>query len=502
MTGSTTASTTATSLAAALILKSRGPDTVDDRPRFLSEADCRDLLRRLARVATGGGVTTVIVNSHWRGGTRWGRNQVTTSSEVNTNDILVVRNVNGAAGWEWINDTTDVALVASARRAERLVTLNAERPNFDLVAELPLEPAAGLALFSNATYQLTAAARAAAALKSIGQAKTAGLLSAGYIEVAAVGIGAFDTLGRVRYFPYTQARYSVTVRTPTGNGSGWAGIDHHDWGKIDAATLTATALDKCLKSQNPVRVEPGRYTTILEPQAVGDFVGQLFLCWPDAMARSTNGQRNLGPFFLSEGRTKLGLEIVDERITIRTNPSDPDLGYPPFDPFGNEFWNDPFVFPVYHPTTWIERGVLTELAYDRTYAISTLRKNTGLPDPRSFHMSGGDTTIEEMIATTKRGLLVTRFDQIMLLDLTSQLYRGYTRDGLWLIEDGKISKPVKNLAFTESVLFALNRVDSLGVPQRVFHPGEFLPAQPIPQPVVVPPLKISDFSFTSLSDAV
>jgi predicted Zn-dependent protease len=130
-------------------------------------------------------------------------------------------------------------------------------------------------------------------------------------------------------------------------------------------------------------------------------------------------------------------------------------------------------------------------------------KNDGLPNAGAFRMSGGETSVEEMIATTKRGLLVTRFDLLTDLDVKSLLVRGFTRDGLWLIENGKISKPVKNMVFTESILFALNNVEQFGVPQRVFHPpgyGRWDVRRP--QPVVVPPLKIRDFSFTSLCDAV
>jgi predicted Zn-dependent protease len=149
---------------------------------------------------------------------------------------------------------------------------------------------------------------------------------------------------------------------------------------------------------------------------------------------------------------------------------------------------------------WIEHGVLTHLAYGREMAISK-GENLGRPNSGAFRMSGGTTTIEEMIATTKRGILVTRFDTPTLLHFTSQLYRGYTRDGLWLIENGRISHPIKNLAFTESILFALNNVEQLGVPQRVFRGG---PAEPfdVPTPAIVPPLKIRDFSFTALTDAV
>ncbi|HXC25317.1 MAG TPA: metallopeptidase TldD-related protein, partial [Gemmatimonadaceae bacterium] len=109
--------------------------------------------------------------------------------------------------------------------------------------------------------------------------------------------------------------------------------------------------------------------------------------------------------------------------------------------------------------------------------------------------------LDEMIAATTRGLLVTRFDGVILLNSQSQLYRGYTRDGLWLIERGKISKAVKNLVFTESVIFALNNVEQVGVPQRVFHPKDDS-IRTIPQPVIVPPLKVKDFSFTALTSAI
>jgi predicted Zn-dependent protease len=183
------------------------------------------------------------------------------------------------------------------------------------------------------------------------------------------------------------------------------------------------------------------------------------------------------------GTTRIGEKIFDERITISSDPMDPDLGYAPFSFDGD----------VYNPVVWFDKGVLKELAYTRPYAVRRLRLNSGLPNSGAFRMTGGTTTIDEMIATTKRGLLVTRLWDVHLLDIKSMLMTGYTRDGLWLVENGKISKPVKNFRFTESPLFVFNRVDQLGVPQRVFHPDA---------PVVVPPVKVRDFSFTALADAV
>lgn len=475
-----------------------------DRPQFFSEADCHDLITRLARFSSGGGHTHVTVLSIWTGNVRWARNQVSTSGEIQDNKITVVRSINGAQSYVELNDTTDAALVAAARRAERFARMRQESPNDELLVRRPLELATTPRLFSDATYQLDADHRAAAALSLAKTAQEAGMLSAGYIEVSAVGMGVMDTLGRFRYFPYTQARYSVTVRDPQGTGSGWAGVDHYDWAKIDGAKITAIALEKCLKARNPVRVEPGRYTVVLEPQAVGDLVGQLFTGWPPPIDRDSS-EDPMGPFFKKMmgplGFAKFGERIMDARITIDSDPMDPELGIPPFSTEQPRWHYDQFILPVYHAVTWIERGVLVNLAYDRDYAITKLGRPQGAPNSGAFRMSGGDTSIEEMIATTKRGLLVTRFDRVILGNYSSQLYRGFTRDGLWLIENGKITHPAQNLVFTESPLFVLNQIEQLGPPQRIYHPNK-APEWGIPQPAIVPPLKVSDFSFTALSDAV
>lgn len=474
------------------------------RPGFLSEADCHDVASRLTKMAKGGGYTVVSIKSSWTGNVRWARNQISTSGEVLNHAISVGRTVNGAGNeFVWVNDTDDATLVAATRRAERLAALARETPQSDLVAERPLEAAPMPPLFSDATYNLDARRRSQAAHDLASSAIAAGMLSAGYVEVSGHSEALIDSLGRARYFRYTSAQYSVTVRDPKGTGSGWAGVDWYDWNKIDGAGLSKIALQKCLDSRNPVRVEPGRYTAILEPQAVGDFVSIMM----GAMDRLSNEGSPPGPFTKMEDptthivHTQLGEKIVDERITVSSDPMDPGAGFPGFDNgYGVDGVGDPFITDVYHPTTWIERGVLKTLAYSRDYAIQQLNLGTGASMNGGFRMSGGTTSIAEMIATTKRGVLVTRFDRMRTLDRRSLLSTGYTRDGLWFIENGKVTHPIKNLVFTESPLFVLNKVEQLGVPQRIYHPGVSVGANPAP--IVVPPLKVSDFSFTSLTDAV
>ena len=480
--------------------------STDERPRFLSEADCHVVAGQLTRAARGGGYTVVSIQSRWTGNVRWARNQVSTSGEVLDHTISIGRTVNGSGNrMVWVNDIDDATLVAAVRRAERLAAMGLEQPQSDLVDSLPLEPSLAPTLFSDTTYDLDAGRRSEAARTLAQSAVDAGMYSAGYVEVAAQSQALIDTLGRSRYFQHTAAQYSVTVRDPKGVGSGWAGVDWYDWRKIDGVALSKLALQKCLDSRNPVALEPGRYTTILEPQAVCDFVSRLVLAMGERVYNE--GQSEPGPFTKSQdpvtalATTKLGDQIFDERISITTDPMDPELGFPPFNVgYAIDGQGDPFTNTVYHPATWVEHGVLRNLGYYRDYAIDMLGQPNGLPLEGAFRMSGGTTSLEEMITTTKRGLLVTRFDRLQLLNMRSQLYTGYTRDGLWLIENGKISKPVKNFAFTESPLFALNKVEQIGTVQRVFHPGASY--APIPAPVIVPALKIRDFSFTALIDAV
>jgi len=187
------------------------------------------------------------------------------------------------------------------------------------------------------------------------------------------------------------------------------------------------------------------------------------------------------------GMSKIGMRVLDSRMSIISNPMDPRGGYLPFNVWSGE---------PYYPTTWIDRGVLRTLAYPKDYALSRLGKNYPCLNPRSWHISGGPTSVDEMIAGTTRGLLVTRFFNVRVTDAPSATCTGYTRDGLWLIEHGKISKPVQNFRFTESPLFAFNNVEQLGPEVRVYSGETYDLAW------IAPTAKVLDFNFTQLSNAV
>jgi predicted Zn-dependent protease len=449
--------------------------------RFLSREECLALLARADGFKKGGGSTGLSIESTWVGNLRWARNRIISSGDVRNNDIWLSRTIRGARSEVILNEFHDAPVHAAVRRAERLLQLESEMPT-DRPADRPPRPHLRPTIWSDTTYGLDAEHRAEAMRPLIDPVIKAGMFAAGYIEVSAQGRTVLNSEGRTMYYPYTKAQYSVTVRDPQGTGSGWAGVDSYDWEKIDADRLSEIALDKCLRSRNPVAVEPGRYTAILEPQAVCDLCSPMIE--PRFIDRLRAEQRTVsGPYSQGNAMSRIGQQMIDPRISITADPMDPEIGVPPFDRLGS----------VYSPVTWFENGVLKNLAYMREYAIRTLGTDIELPPSGAYRMSGGNTSIAEMIRTTKRGLLVTRFSDIAVLDEESLLMTGFTRDGLWLIENGQISKPVKNFRITESPLFALNNVEQLGVPQRVFHPLA---------PVVVPPLKVRDFSFTSLVDAV
>src|SRR5690606_23536174 len=233
--------------------------------------------------------------------------------------------------------------------------------------------------------------------------------------------------GLFAYHRSTSANYTLTVRTADGSGSGWAGADHPDWSRIDFEAVSKRALEKARASRGPVAIEPGRYTVILEPQAVGDLV-QLIGGYADA--RSADEGRS--PFSKQGGGNRIGEKIVDERVTILSDPSDAQLLSQPFDGEG---------FPL-GKQVWIERGVLKKLYYSRFWAQKKDKVATGAP--QSIKLQGGSSSLDDMISATERGVLVTRLWYLREVDPRTILYTGLTRDGTFLVENGKISKSIRN----------------------------------------------------------
>jgi predicted Zn-dependent protease len=471
--------------------------------RILSRQECDAIWERVRGFARGDGELSLWIGGFWAGELRWARNRVSLASDRRELQVAVTRVVGGHAAEAYLNQLDDASLKAAVEYAERLAKLVGRESRWDFVTPPPAFEYPEPAIWSDATRDLATEARAQVARRTTDTAEGDGLAAAGYLQVQAHANAFFtDDRGaehatrfhRSSYSQYTSAQCSTTVRDSKGSGSGWAGLTSYDWSAIDYGALAERAHRKAVTSRNPVAIEPGRYTVILEPQAVHDLVS--FLIASLGRRGPEHYGTGGGPFRLGQdhalelGRSKLGLKVVDERITIGQDPMDPLLGVIPWD-------GTPHRAP-HRAITWIDRGKLTALDDEtRDYALQTRNEHLPRVNSHAFRMSGGETSVEEMIKTTKRGLLVTRFSNARMLDPNSLVATGVTRDGLWLIENGQISKAVKNLRFTESPLFVLNSLEQLGVPVPVFRDIGFRLT-----PAVVPPLKARDFSFTATIDAI
>lgn len=447
--------------------------------RFLSPDACRELGKKIFAMGEGGGTTSLGINTFWMGNLRWGRNRISTGGDLQETAITITRSIRGASASASVNKLDDDSLIDCVRRAETLLIFQSENPEEYPDSPPEVLPHSNPQLWFDTTYAVDADARGESAESAIQPAEAAGFFAAGYVQVRGIGRAVLDSTGLFRYYPYTTAEFSMTVRNKKGTGSGWAGVDFNDWNRLDLKQLGAVALDKCQRSQNPARVEPGRYTAILEPQALSDMFSPIL----DRAMERAMAEQGIGPFAAGGGNSKIGQQLLDPRITVTADPMDPDCGFVPFDWSGEP----------YQKVNWFEKGVLKELAYNRRYGLTQLNIDAALPNSRAYSMSGGTSTIEKMVESTERGILVTRFNGINVLDFNSMLLSGNTRDGLWLIERGKITRAIQNFRITESPLFILNNLVDMGVPQRVYRPSA---------PTVVPAVKVNDFSFTGMMDAV
>jgi predicted Zn-dependent protease len=442
----------------------------------LSRDESKALVERIVKMSKAESIQ-VNIGGGYSANVRFADNQMSTAGGVTDFTVVIQSSFGKKHAVVTVNDISDEALQRAVKQSEDLARLAPDDP--EAMPALPPQQYQDVAGYFDSVANLTPADRAKAALTALEPARKAGdLATAGFLLTNASSTALGNEKGMFAYYRSTNANYTVTVRTKDGTGSGWAGGEHNDWSQLDVAGLSQRALEKAKLSRSPVAIEPGRYTVILEPQAVGDLV-QLFSGYVDA--RSADEGRS--PFSKQGGGNKIGEKIIDERISLFADPFDPRILAQPFDGQG---------FPL-GKQVFVENGVLKQLFYSRFWAQKQGKTPTGAPT--SFIMSGGDASVEDMIKSTQRGVLVTRLWYLREVDPRTILYTGLTRDGTFLIENGKVTKALKNFRFNESPLFMLNNVETLGRPVR-------LAGTEAGGAVVVPALKVRDFNFTSLSDAV
>lgn len=419
------------------------------------------------------------LNSSDTGNTRFAQNQMSTSGDATNATLTITSALGNKVASATTNIFDDDALRRVVETSEQLARLVPD--NEEYMGELGPQSYPDSDPYFETTGELAPERRAQAIAAVTEQAAARNLISTGFLIHAAASTAVATTNGLFAYGTNTRVNFTTTVRTPDGTGSGWAGTSAHDFDELDTRALGARAVEKAMRSQSPRAVEPGRWTVVMEPTTVGNMVN---LMMNQLSARNADEGRSF--FSKAGGGTKLGEQFIDSRVTIHSDPGDRRILSPPFN--GEGLPNKAM--------TWVENGELRNLNYSRYWADRQGVEPTGFPS--GWYMAGGNDTLDDMIRSTERGLLLTRFWYIRGVDPRTILYTGLTRDGTFLIENGEISHPVKNFRWNESPIFMLNNIEMMGEPVRISS-GE---SSGLTNAVVVPPLKVRDFTFTSLSDAI
>ncbi|MEZ7890650.1 MAG: TldD/PmbA family protein [Candidatus Wallbacteria bacterium] len=395
-------------------------------------------------------------------------------------DILLRGVKNGKVGIASINSTEPEKLDFLIKNIETIISLKKENEEAEIIEkweELPRYDQ----FWNKSTAEFTPEQMAKSVDILLKKAKNNSIDAFGAFEVNLSELFIANSFGLKRYSPRTVAGINLTAMGDKYTYAGLALDRNCDVSKINFDKIGQEACDICLKAKNPVSIEPGHYDVILSRQAVANLIE--FMGYLGFSAKSYQENRS----FLCG---KLGSKICGENITIWDDGLD-IKGLPmPFD----------FEGVKKEKVMLVENGIAKNLVYDTKTAKKEGRKSTGHalpahstsgPMPMNIFVKGGCHTTEEMIASTKKGLYVTSFHYVNVVDPRETIITGMTRNGTFLIENGKITKPVKNLRFTQNICEALSNVEMMSESKLN---GEMGGA------IVVPEMKIKNFHFTSKTD--
>ncbi len=419
----------------------------------------------------------VTINGSRTGNIRYARNAVSTAGLVENTQLAVAVAFGKKQGTAVINEFDDKSLAKAVQRAEELAKLAPENPEFMPTPDKQAFKASST--FSKSTDAINPEYRAQVAAYSIEACKKKGLVAAGFFTDQS----SFETVANSRgvfgHQSQTGIDFTCTVRTEDGRGSGWVRRDANDVNKFDPRAAAEVAMEKAIRSAEAKALEPGRYTVILEPAATSDLLAYMFNSFD---ARSADEGRS----FLAKkgGGNRMGEKLFDEQVNVWADPWDKDI---PVLPWDNQ------TLLARERMDIIKNGKIASMNYSPFWGKKQGQRAVG--QPGNIIMSGGSKPTEELIASTKKGILVTRTWYIRMVDPQTVLLTGLTRDGTFYIENGKIKHPVKNFRFNESPVSMLNNIEELGRP-------EVLAGDESQFQLLIPAMKVRDFNFTSLSDAV
>jgi len=413
----------------------------------LGESDLKSIADRILGASTAD-QTEVLVFSNDSALTRFANSYIHQNVELTSVDISVRAVIGKKIGVAATNILSDESLRGVAERAVTLARHQKDNDDFQsLPAPAPIRQAAA---FSERTAKYTPEERADVVAAICDAARRANVTAAGAFKTSTGEMAVANSLGVFAYHQETTADISTTMMVDSG--SGYADRIAVDVGDIDGKALATEAIDKCLRSANPIALEPGQYDVILEEYAVADILD--FLAYLAFGAQAFQEQRS----FLSG---HLGEKVMGENVSIWDDGLAHDTIANPFD----------FEGVPKQRVEFITDGVAKGVVYDTYYAGKEDTSSTGHglpagmtfgPIPSNMFLKAGTATKEEMLASVERGIWVSRFWYTRPVHPLKVLVTGMTRDGTFLIEKGKITAPIKNLRFTQSYLEALNQVEMSG----------------------------------------
>jgi predicted Zn-dependent protease len=350
------------------------------------------------------------------------------------------------------------------------------------------------------------------------------LTAANMVGAATVDLSTNTTLyhyrsGLTAFARETDCEVTVTAHERNNVALGWQGQANRDWHQMRVEALTQDAIDWARRSKNAEKIEPGRYTVVLGPTAVGQLIRSLAAV--QFRADLAFGGRSIFSAAPGTGKaTNINTRVFDSRLSLVSDPQDPDGGFPPFLPV-DDFYHRTAGLPLVK-MEWIKKGVLKNLVYGASeYAVQNEKPYSGVPRSVRLINEGPVVSIEEMIANCERGIYVRRFSNVYDLNYHKAPITGMTRGGCFLIQKGKIDRPLVNFRFEVFPSMLFNNIEAIGAPQRVafgFSPpshfellfasrgtswppkGRSLGA--LNAPVIAPPMMVRDFNFSALVDAV
>lgn len=420
------------------------------------------------------------VGSNKQSHLRFAANNVLTSGTREGRSANVTVWIGGRRGSASTNDLDDASLKTMVERAEAIAkTAPVDREYVPTLGKQTYKPTSG---YVEATANLSLTDRAKQIGAILAECEKSGVIGAGFHSASSQAGGSATKNGNFEFERTTGVGLSVTARTPDGMSSGYFLRSHHDIAKLDTMRIAKESIKKALEGKGARAIDPGVYTVILEPQAVADLIGGFGFGF-----NARNAEEGRSVFSAPGGRTKLGEKVFDEKITIYSDPWSPDL------PGSSSAQGGIPSLRI----TMINKGVLENLTYNRFWAKQKGTEPTPGPVNTILETSGATTSLEEMIKSTEKGILVSRFWYIRQTDPRTASSTGLTRDGVWWIENGKIAYPLKNFRFNQSTTKMLGpgNILAVGKPERVGSSegggGSLLPA-----------LKVKEFNFTSQSEAV